>query len=117
MRLLPTGPDHERRGAPGYEPPPRRRADRRCNARQHLPLRHLSTHPRSNPQGGRELSMSIIYRVTRRDFLRDTGLGAGALVFGCYLSTDNLLGADLSKLKEILHNHVTLSPFVAIKPK
>jgi len=60
--------------------------------------------------------MSGIYRVTRRDFLRDAGLGAGALVFGCYLSPDNLLGADLSKVKEILHNHVTLSPFVAIQP-
>jgi isoquinoline 1-oxidoreductase beta subunit len=61
--------------------------------------------------------MSVIYRVTRRDFLRDAGLGAGALVFGCYLSTDKLLGADLGKIKELLHNHVGLgSPFVAIQP-
>ncbi len=60
--------------------------------------------------------MSGIYRVTRRDFLRDLGVGTGALVFGCYFSPDDLVAADLSKLKELLHNHVTLSPFVAIQP-
>src|SRR6266498_1779949 len=60
--------------------------------------------------------MSGIYRVTRRDFLRDLGVGTGALVFGCYFSPDDLLAADLGKLKELLHNHVTLSPFVAIQP-
>jgi isoquinoline 1-oxidoreductase beta subunit len=64
--------------------------------------------------------MSVIYRVTRRDFLRDAGVAAGALVFGSYLLPENLLGkdvkADLGKLKEILHNHLTLNPFVAIQP-
>ncbi len=30
--------------------------------------------------------MSAIYRVTRRDFLRDLGVGAGALVLGCSLT-------------------------------
>src|SRR6266704_3281714 len=63
--------------------------------------------------------MSAIFRVTRRDFLRSAGLGTGALVFGFYLSPDDLLAADtskLSQLKEILHNHVTLSPFVALQP-
>jgi isoquinoline 1-oxidoreductase beta subunit len=64
--------------------------------------------------------MSIVYRVTRRDFLRDAGVAAGALVFGSYLLPENLLGkdikADLGKLKEILHNHLTLNSFVAIQP-
>jgi isoquinoline 1-oxidoreductase subunit beta len=60
--------------------------------------------------------MSAFFRVTRRDFLRTTGLSAGALVFGCYFSPDDLVAADLGKLKEILHNHVTLNPFVAIQP-
>jgi isoquinoline 1-oxidoreductase beta subunit len=60
--------------------------------------------------------MSGIYRVTRRDFLRTLGVGSGALVFGFYVAPDELLGADLGKIKELLHNHVTLSPFVAIEP-
>jgi isoquinoline 1-oxidoreductase beta subunit len=64
--------------------------------------------------------MSVIYRVTRRDFLRDAGVAAGALVFGSYVLPENLFGkdvkADLGKLKEILHNHLTLNPFVAIQP-
>ena len=57
--------------------------------------------------------MSGIYRVTRRDFLRDAGLGTGALVFG-YIAPNTLFAADVGKLKEILHNHVTLSPFVGL---
>jgi len=56
-----------------------------------------------------------IYRVTRRDFLRSAGVGAGALVFGFSLSPDELLAAD-SKLKQLLHNHVILNPFVALQP-
>ena len=57
-----------------------------------------------------------IYRVTRRDFLRSAGVGAGALMFGFSLSPDELQAADLGKLKELLHNHVILNPFVALKP-
>jgi isoquinoline 1-oxidoreductase subunit beta len=56
-----------------------------------------------------------IYRVTRRDFLRSAGIGTGALVFGFSLSPDELLAAD-SKFKQLLHNHVILSPFVALQP-
>jgi isoquinoline 1-oxidoreductase beta subunit len=62
--------------------------------------------------------MTAIYRVTRRGFLRDAGVASGAVVFGSYLSP-NLMASDLEKLnkvKEILHNHVTLNPFVAIQP-
>ncbi len=60
-----------------------------------------------------------IYRVTRRDFLRDLGVGTGAVVFGCYFSPHELQAAEtgtLSKIKELLHNRVTLSPFVALQP-
>ena len=60
--------------------------------------------------------MSGIFRVTRRDFLRDIGVGTGALVFGSYFSPDELFAADVGKLKELLHNHVTLNAFVAIQP-
>jgi isoquinoline 1-oxidoreductase beta subunit len=59
--------------------------------------------------------MSGIFRVTRRDFLRGAGVGTGALVFG-YMAPNGLFAADLSKVKEILHNHVTLNAFVAIQP-
>jgi isoquinoline 1-oxidoreductase beta subunit len=59
--------------------------------------------------------MTAIYRVNRRDFLRDAGVGTGALVFGFYWSPD-AMAVDTSKIKEILHNHVTLNPFVAIQP-
>jgi len=57
-----------------------------------------------------------IYRVTRRDFLRSAGIGAGAVVFGFQLLPDELQAADLSKLQQLLHNHVVLNPYVAIKP-
>jgi isoquinoline 1-oxidoreductase beta subunit len=59
--------------------------------------------------------MTAIYRVTRRGFLRDAGVVSGAVVFGSYF-TPNLLASDVSKVQEILHNHVTLNPFVAIQP-
>ena len=52
MRLLPVGPDHERRGAAGAGPPAHRRRHRPGDERQHLPLRHLPAHPRGD-QGRR----------------------------------------------------------------
>lgn len=45
--------------------------------------------------------MSAIVRITRRDFLRRTGVGAGALVLGCYISPVGELSAGiLEKLEE-----------------
>lgn len=37
--------------------------------------------------------MNTVEKVTRRDFLRQTGLGAGALVLGCHVSAGGLGGA------------------------
>jgi isoquinoline 1-oxidoreductase beta subunit len=52
-------------------------------------------------------------KVTRRKFLRDAGIGAGALVWGCYLPKDLFA---LEHLPEIIHNGVPLNFFVAIVP-
>src|SRR5207302_1061245 len=81
------------------------------------PLRHLSTNPRSHPQSGRGRDiMSTIFRVTRRKFLRDLGVGSGALVFGSYISPDSLFGAKLPNLTTIATIGLPLNAFVSIKP-
>jgi isoquinoline 1-oxidoreductase subunit beta len=60
--------------------------------------------------------MSVIARITRRDFLRHAGVGTGALVFGFHLTPRGLLAEDL------LHKSAPLDPdppgiphFVAIE--
>jgi isoquinoline 1-oxidoreductase subunit beta len=62
--------------------------------------------------------MSIIYEVTRRDFLRTTGIGAGAVVFGCALPAA-ALAQDAPKqsiVDGLLHGFdVPDIPFVALK--
>jgi isoquinoline 1-oxidoreductase beta subunit len=60
--------------------------------------------------------MSTIYKVTRRDFLRDLGVGTGALVLGCSILPESLYA---SKLTDIAANGIPLGSagaFVAIKP-
>ncbi|HYK06054.1 MAG TPA: molybdopterin cofactor-binding domain-containing protein [Thermoanaerobaculia bacterium] len=58
---------------------------------------------------------ATIYQVTRRDFLRQTGVGAGALVLGCTIAPD-ALAIDLPSLSELKHGiPVKDVPFVAIK--
>lgn len=57
---------------------------------------------------------ATIYQVTRRDFLRQTGVGAGALVLGCAISTE--ASGDLPSLSELVHGiPVPDVPFVALK--
>lgn len=57
--------------------------------------------------------MSGIFRVTRRDFLRQTGVGAGALVFGSLLPTKPLFAGGII---DLLINGAPLGAFVVIKP-
>jgi isoquinoline 1-oxidoreductase beta subunit len=52
-------------------------------------------------------------KVTRRKFLRDAGIGAGALVWGCYLPKELFA---FEHLADIIHNGVPLNFFVAIVP-
>src|SRR5258708_30516734 len=54
--------------------------------------------------------MSAIVRITRRDFLRRTGVGAGALVLGCYISPSGELSAT-----NLLHLSFPLNNFVSIQ--
>lgn len=57
---------------------------------------------------------ATIFRVTRRDFLRQTGVGAGALVLGCAISPD--ASADLPSFSELIHGiPVPKIPVVALK--
>jgi isoquinoline 1-oxidoreductase beta subunit len=61
--------------------------------------------------------MSGIFRVTRRKFLRDLGVGTGALVFGCSIAPEELYASiDVEKLKNIVLRGIPLSAFISIKP-
>ena len=51
VRLLPVGPDHVRFGAAGEQPASDRLRYRRRDVRQHLPLRDLCPHSRSDQAG------------------------------------------------------------------
>jgi len=56
-----------------------------------------------------------LYKITRRDFLRDLGVGTGALVLGCSMSPE-AFGLDLPSPGELIHGiPVKDVPFVAIK--
>src|SRR5476651_531253 len=84
MRLLPVGADHGGRGAAAGEREAKRRGDRRCDDK-HLPLRHLSAHPRGDPhrrlahwQSIGSGTMSNRIALGRRRFLGTaTALGGG----------------------------------------
>ncbi|HEV7508282.1 MAG TPA: molybdopterin cofactor-binding domain-containing protein [Thermoanaerobaculia bacterium] len=61
--------------------------------------------------------MSGIFKITRREFLRQTGVGAGALVLGYSMfPTEPLSAAGLPDLKDIVTYGFPLGAFVAIKP-
>lgn len=60
--------------------------------------------------------MSGIFRVTRRKFLRDMGVGTGALVLGCSIAPEDLFANDFDKLKSLVLRGIPLSAFIAIKP-
>jgi isoquinoline 1-oxidoreductase beta subunit len=53
--------------------------------------------------------MITIKEVTRRKFLRDAGVGAGALVLGCYIPTGSVYGWT------IFHKQFPLNNFVSIE--
>ncbi len=55
--------------------------------------------------------MSAFIKITRRDFLRYSGVGAGALVLGCHISPNG----QLAELVEDLENGFPLNHFVSIK--
>ena len=71
MRLLPVRPDHGGGGAAQEEPEADRRGHRRGDD-QHLPLRHLSAHPRGRAHGGRQ--RRPIRRARHRQVLREAAM-------------------------------------------
>jgi len=54
--------------------------------------------------------MSVISRITRRDFLRQTGVGAGALVLGCHISPQGLFAENIRHISAPLNNFVAIEP-------
>src|ERR1700759_4082320 len=95
MRLLPVRPDHGRRGAPEEDAEADRQGHRRRDD-QHLPLRHLSAHPRSGAHGGQwrhhhrtgRLAMTKAVtenhlKLSRRDFIiGSAAIAGGGLALG-----------------------------------
>src|SRR3954447_17331355 len=58
--------------------------------------------------------MSAIFRVTRRQFLRDIGVGTGALVLGCSIVPESVFAAE--QLRTTVTPGLTFNAYVAITP-
>ena len=92
MRLLPVGPDHVRFGAARQQPASHRCRYRRRDVRQHLPLRDLCAHSRSDQAGRERIGANMIKRhsssrrsrITRR--LHGAGTADAAAGGGLMLS-------------------------------
>src|SRR5262249_55878893 len=82
VRLLPVGPDHGRRRIDREDPVADRHRHRSGDVREHLSLRHLSTHPRGH-QARREGRLTMA-DVSRREFLASAATGGG-LLLGWYM--------------------------------
>ncbi|MDP9120760.1 MAG: molybdopterin-dependent oxidoreductase [Acidobacteriota bacterium] len=57
--------------------------------------------------------MSVLFKVTRRDFLRQAGLGGGALVLGCVATGTPLSASGI--LGKIITKTFPLNPFVGVR--
>ncbi len=59
--------------------------------------------------------MSASIQITRRQFLRHSGVGAGALVLGASITFPEPAAAALGAVRTLFHEGFSLNPFVAIK--
>jgi hypothetical protein len=85
VRLLPVRPDHAGGGFAAKESQADPRRDHHPHGRQHLPLRHLSTHHRCHRKCEGGLTMLQDTRgetLSRRSFLVGTGAACVAVAFG-----------------------------------
>src|SRR5512145_840826 len=84
VRLLPVGPDHGRCGAAFEESQADRRRYRRGND-EHLPLRHVSAHPRRGAPRSRnagEGGRMKLANPARRRFIVGSAVAGGGLALG-----------------------------------
>src|SRR5215218_2550407 len=79
MWLLPERTDHEGGGAAEDHATPVRPADRQCDERQHLSLRHVPPHSRRD-QGGR--GEDAMTDMDRRQFVHMLGVGGLVIAAG-----------------------------------
>ncbi len=90
VRLLPVGTDHVGRRASSAAPKSDGRRDRCCDD-EHMPMRHLSSHPGCDPsRGGQKVRRSRSAAMTRapldrRSFLSAAAAAGGAMILGFWL--------------------------------
>src|SRR5471032_1902905 len=109
MRFLSGRADHVRHRAAQGQPEPQRRADRRSDGWQYLPLRHLQPHQDRNPPGldslergqgmsqlPNDFALSNLTNLSRRGFLKGVG-ATGALVLAASWGWQDAFAEDKPK--------------------
>src|SRR4029079_13546084 len=101
------------------DPVAERRGQRRGHERQHLPLRHLSSHPRRHHagcEGSRNeiegAGMNSILNLSRREFLQ----AAGGLALGFYLPQSLAQSGPGKTVSTDLANAFSPNAFIRISP-
>src|SRR5499427_263782 len=107
VRLLPVGPDHERRRPAGAQSEAEPQPDRRTHEHQYLPLRLLSAH-RPRHRARREGGLTMTIQIGNADISR-RGFMIGAAGFTFAVASRLPLGGAAAAGKDTL-----LSPWVTI---
>src|SRR5439155_8382580 len=89
-------PDHAGRRTAQTNLEAERSTDRRCDVREHLPLRHLSAHPAGHQISSGVGGMTIITNLSRRDVLKGAALTSG-LVLGFHVGFRKLPFAEAAE--------------------